>query len=121
MGTALSMPKGTSLSTGGSAGWSGGPKRGETTRDGWRWAITAREVVVHLSFGERSVEGEIQAESPEGRDPLEEGVSATLESIRRQIEEGAGKVEPPQTGAEPDTEENPAVVRDDPPPDASRA
>jgi len=79
------------------------------------------EVVVHLSFGERSVEGEIQAESPEGRDPLEEGISATLESIRRQIEEGAGKVEPPQTGAEPDTEENPAVVRDDPPPDASRA
>lgn len=79
------------------------------------------EVVVHLSFGERSVEGEIQSESPEGQDPLTEGISATLESIRRQIEEGAGKVNPPRSGVEPDTAENPAVIRDDPPPSASRS
>jgi uncharacterized protein YndB with AHSA1/START domain len=73
------------------------------------------EVVVHLSFGERSVEGEIQSKSQEGQDPLTEGISATLESVRRQIEEGAGKVQPPSSGVEPDTGENPAVVRDDPP------
>jgi hypothetical protein len=50
---------------------------------------------VHLSFGPRSAEPEIQEEAPEGRDPLKEGISATLESMRRQIEEGAGKVQPP--------------------------
>ena len=49
---------------------------------------------MHLSFGLRSVEPEIQEEAPEGRDLLAEGISATLESIRRQIEEGAGKVQP---------------------------
>jgi len=74
------------------------------------------EVVVHLSFGERSAEGEIQEGSAEERDPLEEGISATLESIRRQIEEGSDKVQapPPPEGAEPHTEENPAVVEDRP-------
>jgi hypothetical protein len=48
-------------------------------------------------------------------DPLSEGVSATLESIRRQIEEGSGKVEtpPPPEGAEPHPETNPAVVDED--------
>jgi uncharacterized protein YndB with AHSA1/START domain len=56
------------------------------------------EVTVHLSFGERSVEEQVREESGEGRDPLEESLSATLESIRRQLEEGSGKVEqPPQT------------------------
>ena len=55
------------------------------------------EVTVQLYFGERSVEGEIQEASGEERDPLQEGLSATLESIRRQIEEGAGKVEQPPT------------------------
>jgi uncharacterized protein YndB with AHSA1/START domain len=53
------------------------------------------EVTVHLSFGPRSVEDEIQEESSEDRDPLEESLGATLESIRRQIEEGAGKIPPP--------------------------
>lgn len=52
-------------------------------------------MTVHLSFGERSVEGEIQDESGEDRDPLEETVGATLESIRRQIKEDAGRVQPP--------------------------
>lgn len=52
------------------------------------------EVTVHLSFGPRSVEGEIQEESSEDRNPLEESLSATLESIRRQIEEGSGKLPP---------------------------
>jgi uncharacterized protein YndB with AHSA1/START domain len=77
----------------------------------------ASEVVVHLSFGERSAEPEMREQAPEGRDPLAEGVSATLESIRRQIEEGSGKVEapPPPEGAEPQLEENPAVVDEDPP------
>ena len=54
---------------------------------------------MHLSFGERSAEGEIQEESGEDRDPLGEAVGATLESIRRQIEEGAGKVQPPSPTA----------------------
>ena len=75
------------------------------------------EVIVHLDFGERSAEGHIQEESEEGRNPVVEGLSATLESIRRQIEEGRGKVDPPPPppGADPPTDENPAVVRDDPP------
>ena len=53
------------------------------------------EVTVHLSFGPRSVEGEIQEDSSEDRNPLEESLAATLESIRRQIEEGSGKLPPP--------------------------
>jgi ribosome-associated toxin RatA of RatAB toxin-antitoxin module len=53
------------------------------------------EVTVHLSFGPRSVEGEIQEDASEGRNPLEESLGATLESIRRQIEEGSGKLPPP--------------------------
>ena len=74
------------------------------------------EVTVHLNFGPRTVEPEIQEQSPEGEDPLARGVSETLEYIRRQMEEGAGKVQPtPPPGADPDTENNPAVVRDDPP------
>jgi len=64
-------------------------------------------VTVHLNFGERSVEPEIREQTPEGRDPLAEGVSATLESIRRQIEEGAGKVEPPPN-AKYEADENPS-------------
>ncbi len=55
------------------------------------------EVTVHLSFGPRSVEGEIQDQSSDDRNPLEESLARTLESIRRQIEEGSGKLEtPPQ-------------------------
>jgi hypothetical protein len=41
------------------------------------------------------VQDEIQEESGEERDPLKEAVGTTLESIRRQIEEGSGNVEPP--------------------------
>ncbi len=80
------------------------------------------EVVVHLSFGERSAEPEIREQSPEGQDPLAEGISATLESIRRQIEEGSGKVEVPPSSeeAEPQLAENPAVVDEDRPPDSHR-
>ncbi len=59
----------------------------------------------------------MREQTPEGEDPLADGISATLESIRHQLEEGSGKVQlPPDT--DPQTEENPAVVRDDPPPDA---
>ncbi len=81
------------------------------------------EVVVHLSFGERSAEPEISNKADEDREPLEEGISATLESIRSQIEEGAGKVEapPPPEDAEPELEEqleeNPAAVDEDSPAD----
>jgi uncharacterized protein YndB with AHSA1/START domain len=80
------------------------------------------EVVVHLSFGERSAGPEIAERSPESRDPLAEGISATLESIRRQVEEGSGKLEapPPSEGAGPQLEENPAVVDEDPSPDLPR-
>ncbi len=95
----------------------------EVQRDYSGWLEVAEgangqcQVTVHLNFGERSVEPEIREQTPEGRDPLAEGVSATLECIRRQIEEGTGKVEPPPppSGAEPPTGENPAVV--DPPSD----
>jgi Polyketide cyclase / dehydrase and lipid transport len=93
----------------------------EAGRDYSGWLTVANrgeggsEVVVHLSFGERSVEPQMQEWAPEGRDPLSEGVSATLESIRRQIEEGSGKVEtpPPPEGAEPHPETNQAVVDED--------
>src|SRR3712207_5702714 len=80
------------------------------------------EVVVHLSFGERSAGPDIEERSPEGSDPLAEGISATLESIRRQIEEGSGKVEtpPPPEGAASQLEENPAVADQDPPPEPPR-
>lgn len=73
----------------------------EVNRDysGWLQVTGAdgggSQVRVHLSFGPRSVEGQIEEEAPSDRDPLAEAVGATLESIRRQIEEGAGKVQPP--------------------------
>lgn len=51
-------------------------------------------VTAHLSFGPRSVEEEVQQKSSDDRDPLQEGVSRTLESIRRQLEEGRGKTSP---------------------------
>ena len=94
----------------------------EVQRDYSGWLTVAEtdgngsEVTVHLSFGPGSAEPEIQEEAPEGRDPLEEGISATLESIRRQIEEGVGKVEPPPppSGTEPRTHDNPTVVDDNP-------
>jgi uncharacterized protein YndB with AHSA1/START domain len=81
------------------------------------------EVVVHLSFGERSAGPEIREQSPEGEEPLSEVISATLESIRRQVEKGSGKVEVPTApeGAEPQLDENPKVVDQDPPPDSSHA
>src|SRR3712207_3878925 len=73
----------------------------EVERDYSGWLEVAEsadgesQVTVHLNFGERSVEPEMREQRPEGREPLAEGISATLESIRRQIEEGSGKVEPP--------------------------
>jgi uncharacterized protein YndB with AHSA1/START domain len=95
----------------------------EAGRDysGWlavaNYAEDASEVVVHLSFGERSAAPGIQERTSEHRDPLAEGIRATLESIRRQIEEGSGKVEAPPLpeGAQTQLEENPAVVDKDPP------
>jgi ribosome-associated toxin RatA of RatAB toxin-antitoxin module len=77
----------------------------ETDRDYSGWLTVAEagdgqsEVTVHLSFGPRSVEGEIQEDSSDDRDPLEESLDATLESIRRQIEEGSGKLPPPSPEA----------------------
>lgn len=93
----------------------------ESGRDYSGWLEVAADgggslVTVHLNFGERSVEPQVEEESPEGEHPLAEGISATLESIRRQLEEGSGKVQPPPPpDADPQTEDNPAVVRDDPP------
>ncbi len=94
----------------------------EVQRDYSGWLEVAEngdsqsQVTVHLNFGERSVEPEMREQAPEDRDPLAEGIAATLESIRRQIEEGSGKVEPPPPppGTEPQTAENPAVVDDNP-------
>jgi hypothetical protein len=95
----------------------------EAGRDYSGWLTVANhgvggsEVVVHLSFGEHSVEPEIEDQTPVGEHPLAEGISATLESIRRQIEEGSSKVQTPSPpeGAEPLVEENPAVVDENPP------
>ncbi len=53
------------------------------------------EVTVHPSLGARSVGGEIQEDSGEDRDPLQESPGATLGYIRRQIEVGPGKLPPP--------------------------
>jgi uncharacterized protein YndB with AHSA1/START domain len=95
----------------------------EAERDYSGWLTVANhgdggsEVVVHLTFGERSVETEIEDQTPEGENPMAEGISRTLESIRRQIEEGSGKLETPSLpeGVEPSVEENPAVVDENPP------
>ncbi len=94
----------------------------EVQRDYSGWLEVAESgdgqsrVTVHLNFGERSVEPQMREQAPEDRDPLGEGIAATLESIRRQIEEGSGKVEPPppSPGTEPRTNENPAVVEENP-------
>jgi uncharacterized protein YndB with AHSA1/START domain len=97
----------------------------EAGRDYSGWLTVANhgeggsEVVVHLDFGERSAEAEIEDQSSEGENPMAEGISRTLESIRRQIEEDAGKLEtpPPPEGAEPSVGDNPAVVDENPPED----
>lgn len=52
----------------------------------------ASTVTVHLNFGPRSAEEE--TDTSKENDPFEKGIEATLESIRRQIEEGSGKVSP---------------------------
>jgi ribosome-associated toxin RatA of RatAB toxin-antitoxin module len=71
----------------------------EVTPDGDRSHVT-----VHLSFGERSVEPEMREETGGDEDPLADGISATLESIRRQLEERTGKVESsPPPDADPQT------------------
>lgn len=69
----------------------------ELSRDYSGW-LTVEEstpeecmVTAHLSFGPRSVEPEVQKETDTDRDPMQEGVARTLESIRRQLEEGSGK------------------------------
>ena len=92
----------------------------ESGRDYSGWLAVAdhgeggSEVVVHLSFGERSAEPEIEEQTSEDENPLAEGISVTLESIRRQIEEGSGKLAAPPEGLEPPSEENPAIVDEDP-------
>ena len=68
----------------------------EAGRDYSGWLTVANRgegasEVVHLSFGERSAGPEMQERAPEGRDPLAEGISATLESMRRQIEEAPAR------------------------------
>lgn len=58
----------------------------------------------------------MEDQTPDGENPMAEGISMTLESIRRQIEDDAGKLEtPPPEGAEFSLEENPAVVDENPP------
>ncbi len=56
---------------------------------------TRSELTVELSFGPRSAEPQIEQESRPDRDPLEEGIGATLESIRRHVEGEGGKVPTP--------------------------
>jgi hypothetical protein len=56
----------------------------EVERDYSGWLEVAEsadgesQVTVHLNFGERSVEPEMREQRPEGREPLAEGISATL-------------------------------------------
>src|SRR3712207_8018242 len=54
---------------------------------------TATTEIYTLSLHDALPISGLQERAPEGRDPLAEGISATLESIRRQIEEGSGKVD----------------------------
>ena len=72
--------------------------------------VNGSEVTVHLSLGERSAEADLSSVE-DGKDPMQEGIAATMESIRRQIEDGSGKVKtpPPPEGAELSLEDNPAV------------
>lgn len=76
----------------------------EVSRDysGWLTVVEnnigASEVTVHLSFGPRTVEGQIQEESSDERDPLDESLQRTLESIRSQLEEAASKEPQPPAG-----------------------
>ena len=72
--------------------WGAESGRGYSGRlDGAGAGEGACRVTVQLSFGPRSAEPEIQERSSEDRDPLQESLAATLQSIRRQIEEGSGK------------------------------
>ncbi len=53
-------------------------------------------VTVHLEFGPRSEpHQEMQERSSDDREPAEEALAATLETIRLQVEEGGGTVMPP--------------------------
>ncbi len=52
----------------------------------------AATVTVHLEFGPRSVQPEIQAQSSEDRDPTQEALDKTLEAIKRQLEGTGGDV-----------------------------
>lgn len=76
----------------------------ELSRDYSGWLSVADDggggslVTVHLSFGPRTVEEQVQEGSDIDRDPMAEAIDATLESIRRQIEEGGGKVEASSLG-----------------------
>jgi hypothetical protein len=69
----------------------------EVERDYSGWLEVAEgtdgesQVTVHLSFGERSLEPAMREQVPEGRDRLAEGISATLESKRRQVEVGSAR------------------------------
>ncbi len=53
------------------------------------------EVTVMLQFGPRSVDQEVQEQAGDDRNPAQEALAATLESIRRQVEGEGGKVMPP--------------------------
>jgi uncharacterized protein YndB with AHSA1/START domain len=52
------------------------------------------EVTVHLEFGPRSPEPEMQERTPDDVDPAEEALGATLEAIRRQVEGDGGQATP---------------------------
>lgn len=71
----------------------------ESTYSGWLEVADAgsgaSSVTVHLEFGPRSPHAEMQERSAHGRDPAEEALGATLESIRRQVEGDGEKVELP--------------------------
>lgn len=73
----------------------------EITRaySGWLTVADAGDgqsaVQVHLEFGPRSAEPEIQRETDEDRDPTAEALRASLETIRRQLEGEGGQEDLP--------------------------
>ena len=78
----------------------------ETDRDYSGWLTVAEkgdgegEVTVHLSFGPRSVEGEIQEDSSDDRNPLEESLAATWSRSGARSKKVAANSRPPRRRAE---------------------
>lgn len=58
-------------------------------------------VSVTLRFGPNSPDAQMQEQAGEDRDPVQEALAATLESVRRQVTGEGGKVLPPEPPGPP--------------------